>query len=133
MSIWEAALLGVIQGLTEFLPISSTAHLVFTRQLLGHPDPSDYFTTAIQLGTLFAVFWYFRRDIAMLVRAVVRDFRLLKFASSVESRIAWLIVLGTVPAGLVGFRTYGPARFRNLKVTAPDGRVLWDGLPDLSR
>jgi undecaprenyl-diphosphatase len=102
MPLWQAALLGVVQGLTEFLPISSTAHLLVVRQLLDHENPRDAFTTVIQMGTLAAVFWYFRTDIAALVRAVVADFRTRRFASSPESRLAWLIVLGTVPAGLAG-------------------------------
>ena len=75
MQLWEAIVLGVIQGLTEFLPISSTAHLLVARQLMGHPDPRDAFTTAIQLGTLVAVFWYFRADVARLLRALVSDIR----------------------------------------------------------
>ncbi|MDB5307442.1 MAG: uppP, partial [Gemmataceae bacterium] len=58
MPIWEAVLLGVIQGLTEFLPISSTAHLLIARNLLGHQNIDDAFTTVIQLGTLVAVFAY---------------------------------------------------------------------------
>jgi len=102
MSPEEAILLGVIQGLTEFLPISSTAHLLVARQLLEHDDPKDAFTTVIQLGTLAAVFLYFRRDILILALAVLRDLRRLKFASSPESRLAWLIVLGTLPVVVAG-------------------------------
>lgn len=102
MPIWEAILLGVVQGLTEFLPISSTAHLVFVRQLLGHDNPKDAFTTVIQLGTLVAVLGYFHKDIRTLVGAVVADGRSRRFASSPESRMAWLIVLGTVPVIVVG-------------------------------
>jgi undecaprenyl-diphosphatase len=102
MPLWQAALLGVVQGLTEFLPISSTAHLLVARQALGHETPEDAFTTVIQMGTLAAVLWYFRADIAALLRAVGADFRTRRLASSPESRLAWLIVLGTVPAGLAG-------------------------------
>ena len=75
MAIWEALLLGVVQGLTEFLPISSTAHLLFVRTLLGHPRPEDAFTTVIQLGTLFAVVVYFRWDIARLANGLLIDLR----------------------------------------------------------
>ncbi|OWK44419.1 undecaprenyl-diphosphatase UppP [Fimbriiglobus ruber] len=102
MPIWEAILLGIVQGLTEFLPISSTAHLLLVRQLLGHKTPEDAFTTVIQLGTLFAVLWYFRADILHLTRAVLRDFATFRFASTPDSRMAWLIVLGTVPVVVVG-------------------------------
>jgi undecaprenyl-diphosphatase len=102
MSIWEAGLLGVIQGLTEFLPISSTAHLLVARTLLGHPRPEDAFTTVIQLGTLVAVFAYFRSDVVRLTRGLLADVRALKFGSNPDGRTAWLIVLGTVPVVLVG-------------------------------
>lgn len=102
MSIWEAVLLGVIQGLTEFLPISSTAHLVVARQWLGHPHPEDAFTTIIQLGTLAAVFAYFRADIGSLIRGVRGDLHRGQPGSSPESRMAWRIVLGSIPAGLTG-------------------------------
>lgn len=102
MPLWEAVLLGVVQGLTEFLPISSTAHLVFVRQLLGHDNPKDAFTTVIQLGTLVAVVGYFRTDILTLMRAVFVDLRVRRFASTPESRMAWLIVFGTIPVVVVG-------------------------------
>jgi len=103
MTLWEAALLGVIQGLTEFLPISSTAHLLVARQLLGHPHPEDAFTVVIQLGTLFAVFAYFWADVVKLLKGVVADVRARKLGSTPDARMAWLIVLGTVPVVLVGF------------------------------
>jgi undecaprenyl-diphosphatase len=102
MQLWEAALLGVVQGLTEFLPISSTAHLLVARRALGHDTPEDAFTTVIQLGTLVAVLGYFRTDILALIRAVLRDAAERRIATSPESRLAWLIVLGTVPVVLVG-------------------------------
>jgi undecaprenyl-diphosphatase len=103
MPLWEATLLGVIQGLTEFLPISSTAHLLVTRELLGHPDPKDSFTTVVQLGTLVAVFVYFRADVVRLLRAVWGDAVVNRLGSSADSRLAYLIAVGTVPAGAVGF------------------------------
>lgn len=99
MPIWEAILLGIVQGLTEFLPISSTAHLLVTRQLLGHQNPADGFTTAIQLGTLVAVLWYFRWDILRLSAAFLRG---LIGQSSPDSRLGWKIILGTIPVVVVG-------------------------------
>jgi undecaprenyl-diphosphatase len=102
MTIWEAGLLGVVQGLTEFLPISSTAHLVFTRKLLGHEHSEDAFTTVIQLGTLVAVFAYFRRDIALILAAVWHDVVTLRFGSLPESRLAWRIVIGSIPVVVIG-------------------------------
>src|SRR5947207_10813817 len=103
MPVWEAILLGVVQGLTEFLPISSTAHLLVVRALLGHPHPEDAFTVVIQLGTLVAVFVYFRADIARMLRGLWADIRSRKLASTPDSRLGWLIVLGTIPAVVVGF------------------------------
>jgi undecaprenyl-diphosphatase len=120
MPIWEAILLGVIQGLTEFLPISSTAHLLVARQLLGHEHPEDAYTTVIQLGTLVAVLWYFRQDILSLTKAVLVDFKTLRFCSSPESRMAWLIVLGTIPVVVIGLKGKSMLRenFYNLKAMA---------------
>jgi undecaprenyl-diphosphatase len=104
MSIWEAVILGVVQGLTEFLPISSTAHLLVVRSLFGHPSIDDAFTVAIQLGTLVAVFVYFRADILRLARGWLNGLRTGRIWSNPDSRLAWLIVLGTIPAVVVGFR-----------------------------
>ena len=102
MPIWQAALLGVIQGITEFLPISSTAHLLVARELMGHQHPEDAFTVVIQLGTLAAVFVYFRADIARMLAGLWTDIRARKLASTPDSKLGWLIVLGTVPAVVVG-------------------------------
>jgi undecaprenyl-diphosphatase len=120
MSWYEAVVLGVIQGLTEFLPISSTAHLLFARQLMGHAQPEDAFTTVVQLGTLAAVLWYFRADVAALTRAVWRDLVALRPGSSPESRLAWLIALGTIPAVVVGglLKNWLKATFYNLVAMA---------------
>lgn len=103
MLVWEAVLLGIIQGLTEFLPISSTAHLLIARSLMGHERPEDAFTIVIQLGTLVAVFVYFRVDIAHMLKGLVADIRARRLASTPDSRLGWLIVLGTIPAVLAGF------------------------------
>jgi undecaprenyl-diphosphatase len=102
MSLWEAVLLGVIQGLTEFLPISSTAHLLVARRALGHEKPEDAFTTAIQLGTLAAVFLYFRADLSRIARAVVTDLRAGRLAASPDARMFWMMAVGTIPVVVVG-------------------------------
>jgi undecaprenyl-diphosphatase len=102
MSLWEAVVLGVIQGLTEFLPISSTAHLLVARQLMGHPNPRDAFTTAIQLGTLVAVFAYFRADLVRIARAVAADLRAWRFGASPDGRLFWMMVVATVPVVICG-------------------------------
>jgi undecaprenyl-diphosphatase len=103
MPLWQAVLLGIIQGLTEFLPISSTAHLIVARKLLGHVKSEDAFTVVIQLGTLAAVFVYFRADIAHMLKGLWADIRARRLASTPDSRLGWLIVLGTIPAVVVGY------------------------------
>lgn len=104
MSIWDAAILGLVQGLTEFLPISSTAHLLVVRSILGHTRIDDAFTVVIQLGTLAAVFAYFRADIERLIRGWLADVSRFRIGSNPDGRLAWLIALGTIPAVVVGFR-----------------------------
>lgn len=103
MSVWEAILLGVVQGLTEFLPISSTAHLLVARSLLGHAHIDDAFTVVIQLGTLVAVYVYFRADVARLARGFFHDLQSMRICASRDGRMAWLIIAGTIPAVVVGF------------------------------
>jgi len=116
MSIWDAVILGVIQGLTEFLPISSTAHLLVARQLMGHPNKEDAFTVVIQLGTLVAVFAYYRADIARLIRGFLADLRVDRMGTNPDGRLAWQIILGTIPAVVVGllFKKELKANFFNL-------------------
>ncbi len=107
MDFWQVALLGVIQGLTEFLPISSTAHLLVAQELLGRPREelkNDPFTVVIQLGTLVAVYWYFRRDIVQLLKGFFRDlaeWRLITSATP-EGRLAKQIIVGTIPVVIIG-------------------------------
>jgi undecaprenyl-diphosphatase len=103
MPLWHAVVLGVVQGLTEFLPISSTAHLLVARQMLGHPHPDDAFTVAIQLGTLAAVVAYFRADFRRILAAAWTELRERQLGTTPEGRLAWFIVLGTIPAAAVGF------------------------------
>lgn len=120
MSLWEAALLGIVQGLTEFLPISSTAHLLVARTLLGHSTPEDAFTVVIQLGTLAAVFAYFRADIHRLARGLLADVRTLRIGSNPDARLAWFTVLGSIPVGIVGLsaKSWLKATFYNLPAIA---------------
>lgn len=98
MALWFAALLGLIQGLTEFIPVSSTAHLRVAAALSRQPDVGAAYTAVIQLGTLVAVLAYFARDLIALPAAMLRA------PSSPDGRLPWLIAIGTVPivvAGLV--------------------------------
>lgn len=99
MALWFAAVLGIVQGLTEFIPVSSTAHLKMTRTLLGqHVDPKTFtaYIAVIQLGTLLAVLIYFAKDLVNLATAMVRS------PESHEGRLPWMIVLGTLPIVILG-------------------------------
>ncbi len=103
MTNLEAIVLGVVQGLTEFLPISSTAHLRIVPALLGWNDPGAAYSAVIQCGTLAAVVLAMRRDIAALASGLLRGILSGRPLSLPESRTALLIVLGTLPIVAVGF------------------------------
>jgi undecaprenyl-diphosphatase len=102
MSTLEAIVLGLVQGLTEFLPISSTAHLRLVPALAGWSDPGAAFTAIVQLGTLVAVFLYFRSDVVRLLKGLVADVRSLRIGSTPDSLLAWKIVIGTLPIVIAG-------------------------------
>jgi undecaprenyl-diphosphatase len=95
MSAWQAVFLGLVQGLTEFLPISSSGHLVLLNHLLGVTDDSIVFEIALHLGTLIAVLVYFRKEIVI----VVRDF----FKGGPGRRLGWMLILAMVPTAMIGF------------------------------
>jgi undecaprenyl-diphosphatase len=103
---FEAIVLGIIQGATEFLPISSSGHLVLVPWLL-HWQPAGQsnlaFDTLLHLGTLVAVVGYFRRDLIRIVRAVVDGIRDRRLLATPEARLGWFILAGSIPAALVGF------------------------------
>lgn len=107
MSILDAIILGIVEGLTEFLPISSTAHLTIAEKLLGKDIDSDAvtaFTAVIQVGAIVAVLIYFREDILKLLSAVFGGFRNEQRRKSDPNwRFAWLIVIGSIPIGIIGF------------------------------
>jgi undecaprenyl-diphosphatase len=98
---WHALVLGVVQGLTEFLPISSTAHLKVVPVLLGWGDPGIAFTAVIQLCSIVAVLAYFRRDLAEVGRGVGRAFRYGQW-NDPSARLGVAIILGTLPILLAG-------------------------------
>jgi len=112
LSLWFAIVLGVVQGLTEFLPISSTAHLRIVPALLGQHDPGAAFTAVLQLGTLAAVLIYFARDVFVdLPKALFTAPR------SARGRLPLYLIAATLPVGIAGFA---------LKhVIVGDARSLW--------
>lgn len=129
MTFLDAIILGIIQGLTEFLPISSNAHLRVISALLGWDDPRAAFTAVIQWGTVVAVMIYFRRDIWLITRAFFGELAARKFAQTHEGRLGWLIILGTIPIVIVGlaFRKQIEGPLRNLYAVAVTAIVaaLW--------
>ncbi len=102
MTLPEAALLGIVQGLTEFLPVSSSAHLRIIPALAGWADPGAAFTAIVQIGTLVAVLLYFRKDIVSIVRAVVAGMMKGKPLGSTEAKMGWMIAAGTLPIVVFG-------------------------------
>jgi undecaprenyl-diphosphatase len=102
MSAIEAIVLGIVQGLTEFLPVSSTAHLRIVPAFLGWEDPGAAFTAVVQLGTMAAVLLYFRHDLWAIVRAFFAGLRRPEERKTLDFRMAILIIIGTIPIGIVG-------------------------------
>ena len=102
MSLFQAVILGIVQGLTEFIPISSSAHLVIIPWLFGWDDPGLSFDLALHLGTLIALFSFFWQDWVRLVRAGVASIIERKIGRDTDRRLAWFLVIGTIPGGLAG-------------------------------
>ncbi|MGO3739338.1 MAG: undecaprenyl-diphosphate phosphatase [Marinomonas foliarum] len=126
---YHIVFLAVIQGLTEFLPISSSAHLILPAQLLHWPDQGLAFDVAVHVGTLMAILGYFRKDIFAIVVAWFVSLKTRQ--SSPESRLAWWIVLATLPACAAGllFDDFISTHLRSLEVIAYTtigfGVLLW--------
>jgi undecaprenyl-diphosphatase len=102
MDIVQAIILGLVQGASEFIPISSSGHLVLVPWLLGWPPPGLVFDTMVHWGTLVAVLAYFWRDLIALASAWGRSLASRNLGEP-EARIAWLIIVGTLPAALMGY------------------------------
>ncbi|MFY0528417.1 undecaprenyl-diphosphate phosphatase [Archangium gephyra] len=102
MSLLQAIVLGLVQGLTEFLPISSTAHLRIVPELLGWPDPGAAYSAVIQLGTVAAVLIYFRKDLVTLTKAFFQGLARRQPFATTDSRLAWFVLIGTLPIGICG-------------------------------
>ena len=110
MNIFEAIILGIIQGITEFLPISSTGHLTVAGKLMNiispaHPEQWTAFIAVIQLGTLAAVLVYFWKDILNIISAFLKEnlsSRVSFSKQSQDSKLGWLIIIGTIPVVIIG-------------------------------
>jgi undecaprenyl-diphosphatase len=103
MPLYQAIVLGIVQGLAEFLPVSSTAHLVIVPALLGWEDPGLSFDVALHFGTFVAVAVYFRRELARVIAGGLRTFVRPALRTDPDQRLAWMLVLATIPGGIAGF------------------------------
>jgi undecaprenyl-diphosphatase len=101
----QALLLGVVEGITEFLPVSSTGHLTITEKLLGldiNDDTVTAFTAVIQVGAIIAVIVFFRQDIWRIISAWVRGITQPQIRGSFDYRMGWYVIVGTIPVGIAG-------------------------------
>jgi undecaprenyl-diphosphatase len=129
LSYFQAVVLGIVEGFTEFLPVSSTGHLTITEQLLGIPVDAPAvtaYTAIIQIGAIAATFLYFARKIARLFMAWVRGIRDPGARTDRNYGLAWAVIVGSIPVGIVGFllRDVIAGPLRSLWVVA-GALVLW--------
>lgn len=126
MGIVQAIVYGIVQGLTEFLPISSTAHLRIVPALLGWEDPGAAFTAIIQLGTVAAVLIYFAKDIGPAFMAWLNSLTGKKEYDKVEARLGWAVFVGTLPAVVLGLLLQHKIEttFRSLNIIAASLIIL---------
>jgi undecaprenyl-diphosphatase len=103
VSLIEEIVLGITQGLTEFLPISSTAHLRIVPAFVGWDDPGAAWTAVVQLGTMAAVLLYFREDLLKIARAWLASLRNPAVRGELDARLGWYLVIGTIPIAIFGF------------------------------
>jgi undecaprenyl-diphosphatase len=118
MNAFQAIVLGLVQGLTEFLPISSSGHLRIVPAFFGWDDPGAAFTAVIQLGTMAAVLLYFRADLWRIAVAWLRSLRDPSVRGDLDARMGWYIVLGTIPISILGLAFKDPIEneFRTLEL-----------------
>jgi undecaprenyl-diphosphatase len=144
MDIIQAIIIGIVQGLTEFLPVSSSAHLVFVPQIIG-VESSLAFDTLLHVGSLVAVFVYFWKDIVHMIKSFVSsllDIPKGKFKEGLKEdqfkKLAWLVIIGTIPAGLAGIllKDFFEGLFNNIPAVGffliITGFLLW-GSEKISR
>jgi undecaprenyl-diphosphatase len=129
IEIWQAAVLGVVEGITEFLPISSTGHLTISEQLMGLDikDPAiTGYTAVIQMGAIAAALIYFFKDILRLAGAWIRGLFSSSARQESDYRLAWYVIFGSIPVGVVGFlaQDYIKGGLRSLWVVA-GALILW--------
>ena len=103
MSWIESIILGIVQGLTEFLPISSSAHLLIVSQLFGWEDPGAAFTAVTQIGTELAVIVYFRSDIFRIISMWSRSLIHPELRGDLDARMGWYVIIGSIPIAVIGF------------------------------
>ena len=120
LSWLQAIVLGISQGLTEFLPISSTAHTLIVSKLLGWPDPGAAFTAVTQVGTELAVVIYFRQDIARILKALFSSLTKKSERANPDAKMGWYVIIGTIPIGIAGlaFKSSIETTARNLWLVA---------------
>ncbi|MEU9012513.1 undecaprenyl-diphosphate phosphatase [Streptomyces sp. NPDC048479] len=120
MSWFESFILGLVQGLTEFLPISSSAHLRLTAAFAGWHDPGAAFTAITQIGTETAVLIYFRKDIVRIISAWSRSLMNKEMRSDHDAQMGWLVIIGSIPIGVLGvtFKDQIEGPFRDLRLIA---------------
>ncbi|MEK7105339.1 MAG: undecaprenyl-diphosphatase UppP [Patescibacteria group bacterium] len=120
MSIFQALVLGVVQGISEFLPISSSGHLILIPELFGWPDQGINFDVAVHLATLCAILYVFRVDVARTAKAFVGNVK------SQDARLGWMIIIATIPAVVVGlvFGDQIESYFRDAKWVAIN-LIVW--------
>lgn len=124
MELSHAALLGVVQGATEYLPVSSSGHLVLTPFVLGKSSSPFVFDVLVQMGTLLGVLVYFWSDLVMIARAVI-DGLISKakggesFAPTPDAKLGWNVVLASIPAGIIGvlFKDWFEEAFKDPRIT----------------
>lgn len=136
MDILQATILALVQGLTEFLPISSSAHLILVPKVLGWTDQGLAFDVAVHLGTLIAVFWFFRGEVIAIISAWLRSLAGREHDKT-DARLTWAILVATLPVVFTGFflEDFVESQLRSPLViaaaTAVFGVLLW--LADLRR
>ena len=120
LSWLQAIILGISQGLTEFLPISSTAHTLIVSRLLGWSDPGAAFTAVTQVGTELAVVIYLRNDIARILKAWFASLIKADQRSNPDAKMGWYVIIGTIPIGIAGlaFKSSIETTARNLWLVA---------------